>query len=110
MKKLINIKYVFGGFSGQISPKTFWGLRRSRRAALSQLLPNTLSGSQIKVLEVKIMTRKLIFGLLFLIMAASVSACGLAETRHDDTSQNEKDQNCVIIGGQAEFSVTGKVK
>ena len=56
------------------------------------------------------MTRKLIFGLLFLIMAASVSACGVAETRHNDTSQNEKDQNCVIIGGYTEFSVTGKVK
>ena len=56
------------------------------------------------------MTRKLIFGLLFLIMAASVSACGLAETRHDDTSQNEKDQNTVIIGGETKFSVGGQVK
>jgi hypothetical protein len=72
-------------------------------------LPNTLSCGQIKVLEVKIMTRKLIFGLLFLIMAASVSACGLAETRHDDTSLYEKDQNSVIIGGETKFSVGGKV-
>jgi hypothetical protein len=56
------------------------------------------------------MIRKLIFGLLFLIMAASVSACGLTETRHDDTSQNEKDQNCVIIGGETKFSVGGQVK
>jgi hypothetical protein len=56
------------------------------------------------------MTRKLIFGLLLLIMAASVSACGLAETRHGDTSLNEKDQNSVIIGGETKFSVTGQVK
>ena len=62
------------------------------------------------VLEVKIMTRKLIFGLLFLIMAASVSACGLAETRQGDTSLQEKDQNSMTIGGETKFSVTGKIK
>jgi hypothetical protein len=61
-------------------------------------------------LEVKIMTRKLIFGLLLLIMAASVSACGVAETRHDDPSLHDQDQNTVIIGGQAKFLVDGKVK
>jgi uncharacterized Zn-binding protein involved in type VI secretion len=61
-------------------------------------------------LEVKIMTRKLIFGLLLLIMAASVSACGVAETRHGDPSLNEKDQNTLIIGGETKFLVDGKVK
>lgn len=55
------------------------------------------------------MTRKLIFGLLFLIMAASVSACGVAETRHDDPSLHEKDQNSVIIGGETKILVGGKV-
>ena len=54
------------------------------------------------------MTRKLIFGLLFLIMAAS--ACGLAETRHGDPSLHEKDQNSVTIDGETKFSVTGQVK
>jgi len=56
------------------------------------------------------MTRKLIFGLLLLIMAASVSACGVAETRHGDPSLNEKDQNTLIIGGETKFLVDGKVK
>jgi hypothetical protein len=55
------------------------------------------------------MTRKLIFALLFLIMAASVSACGVAETRHDDPSLHDQDQNTVIIGGQTKILVGGKV-
>ena len=55
------------------------------------------------------MTRKLIFGLLFLIMAASVSACGVAETKQTDTSQHDKDQNTLIVGGQTKFLVGGKV-
>ena len=58
------------------------------------------------------MARKLICGLLFLIMAASVSACGVAETRQTDTSLHDKDQdqNTVIIGGDTKFLVGGKVK
>jgi hypothetical protein len=43
-------------------------------------------------------------------MAASVSACGLAETRQGDTSLQEKDQNSMTIGGETKFSVTGKIK
>jgi hypothetical protein len=58
------------------------------------------------------MARKLICGLLFLIMAASVSACGVAETRQTDTSlhDKDKDQNTVSLGGQIKTSVTGVVK
>ncbi len=55
------------------------------------------------------MIRKLIFALLFLIMAASVSACGVAETRQTDTSLHDQDQDTVIIGGQTKISVGGKV-
>ncbi len=56
------------------------------------------------------MIKKLILGLLLLIMISSVSACASQGTRHDDTSQNEKDQDTVIIGGQTKISVTGQVK
>ncbi len=56
------------------------------------------------------MSRKLICGLLILIMAASVSACGSAETGHADTSLHDQDQNCMTIGGQTKLSVSGKVK
>ncbi len=58
------------------------------------------------------MARKLICGLLFLIIAASVSACGVAEPRQPDTSLHDKDQdqNTVIIGGYTKFSVGGEVK
>lgn len=56
------------------------------------------------------MTRKLIFGLLILIMAASVSACGVAETRPTDTSLQDQNQNTMEIGGQIKYSVSGQVK
>jgi len=62
------------------------------------------------------MTRKLIFALLLLIMAASVSACGVAETRHDDASMNKDastkndDQTQFIIGGYTKITVGGEVK
>lgn len=55
------------------------------------------------------MARKLICGLLFLIMAASVLACGGAETRPTDSSLQDKDQKTVIIGGEVKFLVGGKV-
>ena len=56
------------------------------------------------------MVRKLICGLLLLIMAASVSACGVAETRHADPSLNKDDQTQFIIGGYTKITVGGEVK
>jgi hypothetical protein len=56
------------------------------------------------------MAKKLIFGLLFLIMIASVSACASPETRHDDSSANKDDQTQFIIGGYTKIEVGGVVK
>jgi hypothetical protein len=56
------------------------------------------------------MTRKLIFGLLWLIMIASISACASPQALHADPSLNKDDQTQFIIGGYTKITVGGKVK
>ncbi len=62
------------------------------------------------------MTKKIILGLIFFIMTASVSACASPETRHDDAamnkdaSTNKDEQTQFIIGGYTKIEVGGVVK
>lgn len=53
------------------------------------------------------MTKNLIFGLLLLVISASLSACGLVEIRHGETPLNERDPNYVYttIGGTSKLVV-----
>ncbi len=56
------------------------------------------------------MAKKLIFGLLLLIMVASISACASPGTKPDDASLNKDNQTQYIIGGYTKILVGGEVK
>jgi hypothetical protein len=62
------------------------------------------------------MAKKIIFGMLLVIMIASVSACASTDSSHDDASMNHdsstnnNDQTQFTIGGYTKILVGGEVK